>query len=283
MGRPPAQRLDKERIGAFPSLPSTVVKSAGRTAQILEYFDDVQRDVSIVEVAEALRSPQSSIGVILKSLVELGFLELTPRRTYALSYRVAMLGSWMDHSLFGRGQLRSLMERISAESGEFVVLAQRVGMHAKFIQVVQAAKPGRRHITVGTERCLLRSGTGRTLLSMHSDLEVAKLIRRFNASVDDAGRVDAAEVMGTINSIRQNGYAMTLDAVTHGGGVISVPVTRDTRPGFALGIASTSMTLRRNETAFANLLREGVQRLFASPGRGNGPVGTGLRPVALAG
>lgn len=283
MGRPPAQRLDKERIGAFPSLAPKVVKSAGRTAQILEYFDDVQRDVSIVEVAEALRSPQSSIGVILKSLVELGFLELTPRRTYALSFRVAMLGSWMDNRLFGRGQLRGLMERISGECGEFVVLVQRVGMHAKFVQVVQAAKPGRRHLTVGTERCLLRSGMGRTLLSMHSDLEVAKLVRRYNASVDEAGRMEMAEVMATIKAIRQNGYAMTLDAVTRGGGVISVPVMRDARPGFALGIASTCTVLRRNETAFATLLRDGVQSLLTPPGPGAGVTGPALRPVALAG
>src|SRR5690606_41118792 len=62
---------------------ASVVKSAGRALQILEYFDAVQREASVSEISRALHCPQSSTSVLLRSLVHLGYLQNDRyRRTY---------------------------------------------------------------------------------------------------------------------------------------------------------------------------------------------------------
>lgn len=64
---------------SWPSIPPSVVKSAGRVLQILEFFDDVKREANVVEICRALGYPQSSTSVLLRSLVQLGYLAYTPK------------------------------------------------------------------------------------------------------------------------------------------------------------------------------------------------------------
>lgn len=78
-----------------------VVKSAIRTLEILEYFDEVQQPPNIVAVATALDYPQSSTTALLRSLTTMGYLHYNSRkRTYVPTDRVPFLGSWINPALF---------------------------------------------------------------------------------------------------------------------------------------------------------------------------------------
>ena len=71
---------EKRRVaGGRPDLTSGgVVKSAGRVLQILEFFDDVRREASVIEICTTLGYPQSSTSALLHSLVVMGFLSYNP-------------------------------------------------------------------------------------------------------------------------------------------------------------------------------------------------------------
>src|SRR3954467_12300537 len=76
---------------------SALVKSAGRVLQVLEFFDEVQREARVQEIAERLSFPQSSTSVLLKCLVQLGYLDYDANsRSFLPSPRVALLGTWLD-------------------------------------------------------------------------------------------------------------------------------------------------------------------------------------------
>jgi DNA-binding IclR family transcriptional regulator len=76
---------------------STLVKSAGRVLQIFEFFDEIQREARVAEIAERLHFPQSSTSVLLKCLTQLGYLDFdADSRTFLPSARVALLGAWLD-------------------------------------------------------------------------------------------------------------------------------------------------------------------------------------------
>src|SRR3954464_13358310 len=92
------------RISARPPLEQKTMKSAGRVLEILEYFDDIQRSSTVMEVANALGYPQSSASALLRSLVATGYLNFDPRtRMYITSSRVALLGSWVNSQFFAEG------------------------------------------------------------------------------------------------------------------------------------------------------------------------------------
>ena len=89
---------DVERSVRWEPLPSSVVKSTGRTMQILEFFDDHQGPANIAQVARALDYPQSSTSEIMRSLNALGYLAYNNRdRTFVPTSRVRFLGSWVPH------------------------------------------------------------------------------------------------------------------------------------------------------------------------------------------
>lgn len=259
MGRPPLKRMEKTRVGTVAALPEKVVKSAGRVLQILELFDDMQRDLSIVEVAETLGCPQSSANVLMKSLVALGYLERTAIRTFVPTGRVALLGSWSAPPLASFDRIRAVMEDLAASTGEFVTLTIRIGAEVKIIHVIQAQDASRWHLTLGAHRPLLRAATGRAVLSTYSDAEIAKIVRRINASTDEAGRAPLAEVMDSITQLRANGFLTSIDAITKGGGTVCAPIVIQDRQPLVLGIASIKSVIVAREAEFAALLRDGIR------------------------
>src|SRR3546814_5492035 len=100
----------RERIIAKAPIEQKTVKSAGRVLEILEYFDDLQRQSTVMEIADALGYPQSSTSALLRSLVGMGYLNYDAHaRTYITSSRVALLGSWVNRSEEHTSELQSLM------------------------------------------------------------------------------------------------------------------------------------------------------------------------------
>src|SRR3546814_16050692 len=76
----------RERIIAKAPIEQKTVKSAGRVLEILEYFDDLQRQSTVMEIADALGYPQSSTSALLRSLVGMGYLNYDAHaRTYITS------------------------------------------------------------------------------------------------------------------------------------------------------------------------------------------------------
>src|SRR5690606_35115741 len=79
-------------------------RSIKRTLEVLEFFDAEHPAVSVSEISRALGYPQSSTSILLKSLMELGYLHYDKvTRTYRPTARVALLGRNVQSYLFGDG------------------------------------------------------------------------------------------------------------------------------------------------------------------------------------
>ena len=119
--------------------PDGVVKSARRVLEILEYFDDMQRPATVMEVAGALDYPQSSTSALLRSLARLGYLNHDSRaRTYVSTVRTALLGSWVNAEFVRGGPVIEMMQELNRRTGDNVVLAVRNGLQCQYVHVLQA-------------------------------------------------------------------------------------------------------------------------------------------------
>jgi DNA-binding IclR family transcriptional regulator len=254
-------------ISARGPIGNNAVKSARRVIEILEYFDDVQRDATVMEIADALGYPQSSTSALLRSLVSLGYLNYEPMaRTYISSSRVALLGNWVNPEFFAEGAIISLMKELNELTGDTVVLAVRNGLHMQYIHVIQATSPARLHMTLGTVRPIAASGAGYAMLSTMTDNEITRLVMRINAeAADGEPLIRIRDLLEKIAVDRRKGYSFTCDMVTRGGGIIAVPLPRNgAQHRMVIGIGGISEVMRGREEELSSILLARIKAFFAA-------------------
>lgn len=243
-----------------------VVKSAARVLRIFELFDDIEREARLGEISKRLDLPVSSTSMLLRSLVELGYLTNDPvRHTFAPTARIGLLGSWTARELAQDGGLTELLHGLSADTGETISLAARNGIYAQYIRVVQATNALRIHVPTGTCRPLVWSAAGFALISEMEEDAIAALVRRTNAE-DRAGKplIELDQVLRHVSRFREDGYFLSRGLVTPGGGHISMrfdivgPCGH--RSMYALGVAGWVDRIERDQAHIVDCMRAALRR-----------------------
>ena len=241
------------------------VKSAGRVLRILEFFDEIQREARVAEIAERLSSPQSSTSILLNCLVDLGYMDYLPEsRSFIPSPRVTLLGTWLDKGPVRNGSLIRMLEEISQKTGDTIIIAARNGIFSQYIHVLQARSVMRFHVPQGSRRLAVWSATGFALLTGCSEKEVRALCTRTNAeAASGQPRVDINRVLENVRQTRRAGYFFSTGLVTPGAGSIAVPLPDgiDGR-NRALTVAVSGILdeIGRREQEIVALLNDVVQR-----------------------
>ncbi len=248
------------------------VKSAERTLAILEFFRDRKRAATVSEISTALQLPQSSTTMLLKSLQHLGYLEYTGQtRKFRPTYRVAVLGNWIQRSMLKSDPLTDIMDLLGEATGETVLLGQQNGSTMQYVHVVPASYLVQLTAQVGVQRPMTCSALGRVLLARKSDDEIRAIVRRNNADADsDAHRVSERQFMEEIAEIRRSGFAESRGKMTPGANVIAmlVPDQADGAP-LAIGVGGPIERIEERRQEILRVLREhfpagpGVRRQLA--------------------
>jgi DNA-binding IclR family transcriptional regulator len=238
------------------------VKSARRVFDVLEFFEEHQQAASVLEVANALKFPQSSTSALMRTMTAFGYLHYdTSRRTYIPTPRISMLGHWISPALFTRGRLLNLMEDLSARTGETIMVALRNGLSAQYIHVIQAKLPMRLYVKAGTLRPLARSGSGYALLSSYPDREVRRLVRLINANETRPDRqVDIKALLQELRKVRSQGHAFSVNLVTPGAGVVAMnlPPVGESKEPLVLCVAGLTDALIAQEIELAQLMAKAI-------------------------
>ena len=248
-------------------LPS-LVKSATRVLQIFDFFDEIQRDAKVHEIAERLDFPQSSTSVLLKSLVKLGFMDYDPRaRTFLPSPRIALLGNWSGSGPIRDGSIIRMMEELAARTGEAIVLATRNGPYAQDVRVIQGRGQDPLPLPQGQRRLAVWSGAGVVLLKDEPDSLVQALCRRANAEASEGETVDYRRVTAHLDLLRRTGYFFSRGLVTPGVGSLAMPLPEDLdRRGrsFAITVSGRVHDMEDREQELVSIMRQTIAK-YLSP------------------
>jgi DNA-binding IclR family transcriptional regulator len=251
-----------------PQLPS-LVKSAARVLQIFDFFDEVQREAKVQEIADQLEFPQSSTSVLLRSLVEMGFLDHDPQaRTFLPSPRVALLGHWLGQGPMRDGTIVRMLEEIAAATGESVVLATRNGLYAQDVRVIQGRGAQPVALPQGLRRLVVWSATGLALLRDEPDDLVQALCRRANAEAEDGAAVDPRAVAAHLGQLRREGYVFSRGLVTPGLGSIAMPLPAGLDRGarlFAIAVTGRLAAIAARERELVSAMRRAIARHLSAP------------------
>jgi len=224
-------------------ITADLVKSAGRTIQILEYFTDIRREASICEISRALGYPQSSTAALLHTLTSMGYMVFDRRsRAYKPAGSVAFLGSWVDQRLARVGPVQAVMEAVAARTGDMVLLGCRNGLYVKYVQVIQPEDHTRLCLN-GTVRPLVNSAAGRALVSTLPDAEINRIALRSNATGVAVSPINHREFLDDVEVFRRDGYLLAPTPLSGIGQiVVSLPNPRGDAP-LALVLGGAEETL----------------------------------------
>jgi DNA-binding IclR family transcriptional regulator len=248
-------------------LEQSVIKTAGRVFQVLEYLREVRRPVTVREISEKLGYPLSSAQVLLKSVATLGYLRYDSSvRAYLATPRLASLGDWVMDSMFEGGQLLGVLGEIARETGFTAILAVENDIYAQYVHVIFGGRAIQFNVQPGTRRLLCMSGLGWALLAASSDEHVARTIHRSNLRLKPGGQqVDPAVVKAHVETTRQNGYSFSKGVVTDGIGIIALSSAPNSGTRFAVGVGGLFEELGKVEKHVVAVMRERIVGPSTSP------------------
>lgn len=237
------------------------VKSAVRVIELFEYFDRIQRESSVMEIARALQIPQSSTSALLRSLVQVGYLSQdAQRKSFVPTPKLTRLGSWVAPVITPDSAVVAMMNELGARTGETIILGGIIGDVVRYLHVVPATTAMRLHVGPDTTRPVVTSGIGRLLLSLLPPERVRLAVQRHNAARrGEPGRASLPMVLRDLATLRNQGFCVSINRVTPGAGVVAVPLPcRDGEPQLALGIGGLASTIERDRDRLVRLMRQAI-------------------------
>jgi DNA-binding IclR family transcriptional regulator len=242
-----------------------IVKSAWRTLEVLELFEEERRPLRLHEIYEALGYPQSSATNLLKSMVMMGYLNYSHTTwTYLPTARVASLGKWLFQFMYGQRDYRGLIDRIQRETDETAVLAMQNDLFIQYVTVCEPEHDEKIPPPEGGLRVMTRSSAGLALMSEMSDRQVEKLIRQihyYELSGEDA--LNLKDIMREVDWVRRTGYCLLKDSIPGASG-IAFPL-RDEHHGIhmAIGVGGTTDRISRKEVDIIEIVQNAISEFEA--------------------
>lgn len=144
---------------------------------VLRLYSPERRDLGVVETAELLDAPKSSVSRWLRAMAEAGFLVREPSSgRYRLSMDLAALGELARQATSLQRLARPLLEGLAAETGEtsnLVILDRGAAVN---VEVVQSPRPIKHVGILGRRLPLHATAAGKVLLAWLPAEERAALV-----------------------------------------------------------------------------------------------------------
>jgi len=245
---------------------SNVSKSVARAFRVLELFRDLRRPMTAAQIQHALGLPQPSARVLLRELVDVGYLAYTmPARTYFPTARLYALGDWLGSSTEVHQPLIHLVNKLGALIGETATLSTATYGFVQILYVCRADHPLTLQVAPGMGGPLWRSAVGRTLLSLRGDEEVAEFFAGLEPRDAPRTRRQRELIVGQLREIRSQGYFAGYDVLLKGVGALCLPVPSSmARVPLVLSVAGARERIRPRERAILRTMRTELRELQAT-------------------
>jgi len=245
-------------------------RSLLRVLTILRLLAGSDRDLTLTEVSESANWPKSSIMVLMRSLVNIGYLERIDDK-YRLGPASYELASRISAGRDLAEIARSPLIKLAKVTGQTALLTemgpdQQSAVH---LSVIQSDRPIRFVTPSGASRPLYTTANGTCLVSfmpldwINRYLKTTKFTKYTKNTV-----VNRSVLRARFLENRERGFAVTLGEYSEGVGGVAAPIlTRGGTIAAAIGVAGPVEVMKSNLPEFAKLVTEASRALSAGTGR----------------
>lgn len=193
------------------------VKSAVRTVLLLEHFAARPGLHSLADIQNDLSLPKSSLYMLLRTLVNLGWVETDATGTrYGIGVRALLVGSSYIDGDEVVAAARPTLDRLSDDTTETIHLARMDGTSVVYLATRQSQHYLRPFTRVGRRLPVHSTALGKALLATHTDEEVRRLLPRRLEAVTEHTVTDREMLIEELALVREQGYAVDREENTLG-------------------------------------------------------------------
>ncbi|MEU8530347.1 MULTISPECIES: IclR family transcriptional regulator [Streptomyces] len=193
------------------------VKSAVRTVELLEYFADRPGMHTLASVQQAVGYPKSSLYMLLRTLVELGWVETDATGTrYGIGVRALLVGAAYLDGDEVVAAARPTLDRLSDDTTETIHLARLDGTSVVYLATRQSQHHLRPFTRVGRRLPAHSTALGKALLATHTDEQVRRMLPERLTAVTEHTVTDRERLIEELALVREQGYAVDREENTLG-------------------------------------------------------------------
>jgi len=193
------------------------VKSAVRTVEVLDFFARHPGLHSLGSLQESLGYPKSSLYVLLRTLVDVGWIETDATGTlYRIGLRALLVGtSYIDTDEVVAGA-RSALDRLAEQTGETCHLARLDGSDVVYLATRESHHYLRPFSRIGRRLPAYTTSLGKALLAERDDDEVKTILPSKLEALTKNTLADRTKLLADLAKARKRGYAVDREENTVG-------------------------------------------------------------------
>ncbi|UED83519.1 IclR family transcriptional regulator [Streptomyces profundus] len=232
------------------------VKSAVRTVELLEFFAGRPGMHSLADVQTAVGYPKSSLYMLLRTLVELGWVETDATGTrYGIGVRALLVGTSYIDGDEAVAAARPTLDRIAEDTSETIHLARLDGTNVVYLATRQSEHYLRPFTRVGRRLPAHSTSLGKALLATYPDERVRAMLPATLERLTEHTITDRESLIGELAQVRERGYAIDREENTLGLRCfgIAIPYRAPARDAI-----SCSVPVARLTTGHEQLIKEAL-------------------------
>lgn len=203
------------------------IQAYERMVRVLDCFSQVDRRLSLDQIARRTSLPNSTVHRILASLKAVGFIEQNGvRESYELGTRLFALGSLVLENMDIQREAQSFVESLQRVSGETVHLAVFDGLYAVLIDRRDPPRAGGNIVTTLARAPCFCTSVGKAILAFQSTPDIEKVIamgiRRYTRNTI----ADLEGLRAELKEIRRCGFSVDRGEFQIGVRCVGAPIRK---------------------------------------------------------
>ncbi|KAB8195657.1 helix-turn-helix domain-containing protein [Nonomuraea phyllanthi] len=202
-----------------------LVKSAERTVRILEALAESQNSLTLSELQQRTGFPRSSLHALMRTLVELNWVETdSARSAFGIGPHALLTGTAYLDKDPALPFAQETLEDLRAEIGQTSHFARRDGAHVLYLATRDSREADHVIPRVGRRLPAHVTALGQVLLAQLTDDEVIALLPEPLQGLTEHTITDLAKLTGELDQVRTRGWAYEREQGTRGVACVAVAV-----------------------------------------------------------
>lgn len=213
-------------------------KPTWRVVRILETIAHSTNSLTLSDIAHEIQCPKSTIIPILKTLVDLQYLEINADSLrYSIGKNSALLGNMYLPQTPCLDLIKEQMEMIVSLCGETCHLGVLDGPNIMYLQKVSAPKPIQLISSIGKRLPAYATALGKALLMDYEKADLEKLLSGPYTPITPQTITNMEDLYADIHKDSANGFTYECEEITEHARCIARPLRINGKIVFAISVS----------------------------------------------
>lgn len=241
------------------------VKSAVRTVELLDFLSRRRGPHTLAQMQAELGYPKSSLYVLLRTLVDLGWVETDATGTlYRIGLRALLVGTSYIDGDPDVARAREVLDELAQATGETIHYARLDGRDVVYLSTRESQHYLRPFSRVGRRLPAHTTALGKALLAERTDEELLALLPETLEPLTRRTITDRAKLLAELARTRKRGYGTDHEENVDGLRCVAITVRtqQPARDAISCSVPAVRMSAERRDELVSALsaARERLER-----------------------